>query len=215
MMYDSARAVESSLAVAELVAFVLQLVGERFERVAAARVQLEDADERFSLHRVGLHGLVSVVDVHVAEWCRPGGPALAHLLIEPLEHLGTQIVAVVLSDGGHDVERECSGRAGAELVVDEGEPNAAGVFQFLKPHRISHVAADAIQLVAQNRVDLLSFCVYLHPLEHLVESDAVGSPFGRLGNHELADDGPAIGLCAIAVETELCVYRIPFTLLAG
>lgn len=116
------RAVESSLAVAELVAFVLQLDGERFERVAAARVQLEDADQRFSLHRVGLHGLVPVVDVHVAEWRRPGGPALAHLLIEPLEHLGTQIVAVVLSDGGHDVERECPGRASAELVVDEGKP---------------------------------------------------------------------------------------------
>ena len=54
----------------------------------------------------------------------------------PLEHFGPQVVAVVLGDGGHHVERQGPGGTGAELVVDEGQLHATGVFEFLQagPH---------------------------------------------------------------------------------
>ncbi len=186
-----------------------ELVGERLERVAARGVQLEDANQRLRFLRVRLDRLVAVVDVDVAERGEARRPALPDLLVHPLEHFRPQVVAVVLGDGGHHVERQCTGRAGAELVVDERQLHAAGVLQFLQANGVPHVAADAIELVAEDRLDLLALGVGLHPGEHLVEGDPLRTSLGGLGDDELADDVPAVRLGPFAVQPEVghrCEY---------
>ncbi len=142
-------------------------------------------------------------------------PALAHLLVHPLQHFRPEIVAVILGNRRHHVERERSGGTGAELVIDERQLDAAAVFEFLKADGVSHVAADAVELVAQDRLDLLLLRVGLHPGEHLVECDAFRTAFGGLGHDKLADDVPPVGLRPFAVHAKLSIERIAFFLLAG
>jgi hypothetical protein len=43
------------------------------------------------------------------------------------------------------------------LIVDERQCNAEFVLQLLHPHRIPHVAADAVEFVAENRSQAFAF----------------------------------------------------------
>ncbi|MEQ8790107.1 MAG: hypothetical protein RIC55_27675 [Pirellulaceae bacterium] len=167
------RAVEARLALAEDVPFVFKLVGERFERVASRGVKLKDTNQRPRLLRMRLHRFVAVLDVEVAVGGEARRPSLPHLFIHPLQYFRPQIIAVVLGDGGHHVERQRSCGTGAKLVIDEGQLHAARVFEFLEPDGVSHVATDAVELVAQYRLDLLTFGIGLHPGEHLIKCTAL------------------------------------------
>jgi hypothetical protein len=93
--------------------------------------------------------------------------------------------------------------------------DAAGILELLQANRVPHVAADAIELVAQDGLDLLLLGIGPYPGEHLVEDGAFGAPLGRLRHDELAGDLPANGLCPVAGHPQLGVDRIPFALLAG
>ena len=99
-MYESAVRWKRGL----LVAFALELVGERFERVAARGVELEYANQRPRFLRVRLNRFVAVFDVDVAVRGEARRPVLPHLLVHALDHFFPQIVAVILGDGRHHVQ---------------------------------------------------------------------------------------------------------------
>ncbi|MGC1274142.1 MAG: hypothetical protein WBC44_10585 [Planctomycetaceae bacterium] len=182
-----ARAVDVSLA--------LQLVGQALERVPTRRVELEQADDGLRFLRVRLDGLGAIAfDVQVSERGQPRRPALPHALVQAFEHLLAKIVAVVLGDGRHDVKRKSPGGAGTELVLDEAELYAAGIFELLQPNGVPHVAADAIELMAEDRLDLLPLGVDLDPVDHCIEDFAGRAAAGRLVQLELPHDVPALPL---------------------
>ena len=134
MAQQLARAIVTSLSEAASASrnqAAIRGVGRRFEGVGAACVPLEDAHNRFRFDRVRDHRLGAVIDIRVSVRGETRRPALRDLLIHALEHFGSQVVAVVLGDGGHDVEREGTGGAGSELVVDEGEFDATLILELL------------------------------------------------------------------------------------
>ncbi|HOL26948.1 MAG TPA: hypothetical protein PLS86_11715 [Phycisphaerae bacterium] len=99
------RAVESRLAGPVGVPFGGEFVGQALEGESTAGVELEDADDRLGLLRVRHDRLVAVVDIHISIGREARGPALPHLLVHALDHLGAQVVRVVLRHRRHHVER--------------------------------------------------------------------------------------------------------------
>ncbi|OQB78631.1 MAG: hypothetical protein BWX88_05148 [Planctomycetes bacterium ADurb.Bin126] len=208
------RSGESRLRPAVDVAFLLELVDHALEGVPAAGVELEDAHDRLRLLGVRDDRLATVLHVHVAVRRQTRGPALADLLVHALEDLGPQVVRVVLGDGGHDVERQRPGSTGAELVIDERQLDAAGVLELLQAHGVPHVAADAVEFVAEDGIEPRAAGVGLHPGEHLVEGRTLRPALGRLGHDKLADDGPPALGRLVAHGPQLGVDAVAFPLLA-
>ena len=56
------------------------------------------------------------------------------------------------------------------------------VFEFLHANGVPHVAADAIELVTQNRPQILTFCARFDPRDHLVEGHSRRPALGGLGH---------------------------------
>ena len=99
-------AIEACLALAKAMPFSLKLVRQTLEGMPAGGIEFEDTGHGLRRFRMRLHGLVRIVAVNVAKRSQPRRPALADLLVHAFEHLQTQIVAVVLGDSGHHVERQ-------------------------------------------------------------------------------------------------------------
>ena len=90
-----------------------------------------------------------------------------HLVVHGLAYVDDQTADEIretgpLGMGGIYVREDVGGSALGRL-------DAVLIFEFLHPHRIPHVAADAVKLMAQDRPKILTFRVRFDPADHVVE----------------------------------------------
>ena len=88
---------EALLASSKCVAFFVQEIAESLEGVTAAGVKIKDAFDGRSSFGMWLDWRLGVFGVDGAKRSQTSGTALPDFLIEPLQYLRSQIVAVVLS----------------------------------------------------------------------------------------------------------------------